>query len=257
MRFTTALARTAQSAIIASLIVGLMSGPVFAGSNGGHGKPGGGGSCIRNTPGVAVDNTWSWSGRGSWGLPAQQLTYAINVINYDVGCGSSSFVVSLAAPEGFSVSIPATSITLKSSSSAYLWAYVSSPSAAVDGDYPLTVSVVRGGTSSPTGSFTTYYKVYSSDSVVPTLFWPNPGDGSTISGRSYTIAVSSMDDHAVQKIDLSIDNAYAATSACDNVSDSCQLYYPWTPVRGQHTATFTSYDWMGNVGVLTVTFTVS
>jgi hypothetical protein len=215
-------------------------------------------SCTQNAPGVSVDNNWAWSAPGSWGLPGQQLTYAIHVTNYDVGCSSSSFVLSLSAPGGFSVSLPANTITLNSSSSGYLWAYVTAPSAIADGDYPLTVAVQRSGSSSPSAAYTSYYKVYSSDTVAPTLFWPNPADGGTISGRSYNLTVSSSDDHAVKKIDLYIDNVYRATTACDDISYTCQIVYKWSlrGATGPHTATFKSYDWLGNVGVLTVAFTV-
>ena len=118
---------------------------------------------------------------GSFGLPGQRLTYAIDVMDNDVGCGSSTFALSLSAPSGFSVSLPTTTISLKSGSSGYLWVYVTSPATAADGDYPLVAKVTRGGTS---GSFTSYYKVYSSDTVAPALYWQNPADGQTISGRS-------------------------------------------------------------------------
>ena len=57
---------------------------------------------------------------------------------------------------------------------------------------------------------------------------------------------------------LYIDNAYVSTTACDDISSTCQLGYSWSPNGvGQHTATFKSYDWLGNVGVLTTTFTVT
>jgi hypothetical protein len=233
--------------------------PVAPAASDGGGKGNGGASrCTRNAPGVSVDNSWSWTGLGSWGLPGQQLTYLIAVRNYDIGCSSSSFVVSLSAPGGFSVSLPTSTITLKSSSTGYLWASVTSPAAIADGDYPVTVTVARAGTSDPSGSFTSYYKVYSSDTVAPTLYWPNPGDGTTISGGSYGVIVSSSDDHAVRKLDLYIDNVYTSTASCDGVSYTCQLNYNWSlrGVSGQHTATFKAYDWMGNVGVLGVTFTV-
>jgi hypothetical protein len=221
------------------------------------GKPGGGGSCTRHAPGVAVDNTWAWGAWGSWGLPGQQLTYAINVLNYDVGCSASSFVVSMTAPSGFSVSMPTNTISLKSSASAYVWANVTSPSVIADGDYPLNVTVTRAGTAE-SGSFTSYYKVYSSDTVAPTLFWPSPDTGTTITGKSYPVGVSSTDDHAVRYIDLYIDDAYRSTAVCDGIAFTCQLYYTWSlrGVSGQHTATFKSYDWTGNVGVLTTTFNV-
>ena len=48
------------------------------------------GSCTRNAPGVSIENSWGWSQWGSWGMPGQQLTYLIDVRNYDVGCSSSS-----------------------------------------------------------------------------------------------------------------------------------------------------------------------
>jgi hypothetical protein len=177
-----------------------------------------------------VDNSWAWSQTGSLGLPGQQFTYALQVRNYDVGCWASSFVVTASAPSGFSISMPTSTISLKSSTSAYLWAYVTAPTTAADGDYPLTFTGTRAGTSSPSSSYTSYYKVYSSDSTAPTLFWNNPGQGQTITGRSYTFTVSSSDDHAVKKIDLHIDDGVAPVSstACDDITYICQLTYNWS-----------------------------
>jgi hypothetical protein len=217
-------------------------------------------SCTRQTPGVAVDNTWGWGQWGSWGMAGQQRMYAVHVMNNDLGCRSSSFVVNASAPAGFAVSIPTNSTTLNSNSSAYLPAYVTSPTWAVDGDNPLSVTVQRAG--SPDATATTYYKVYSSDGTPPTLFWVNPGDGTSISGRSYNVTASSSDDHQVTKIELYIDNAHAptATNPCDGVSYRCQLFYRWAirRVHGLHSATFKSYDYLGrNVGALTVTFNVN
>ncbi len=60
--------------------------------------------------------------------------------------------------------------------------------------------------STQTASSTSWYKVYSSDTVAPTLYWPSPGDGTTITGSSYNVAVSSNDDRAVKKIELYLDN---------------------------------------------------
>jgi hypothetical protein len=254
---------TPASAVFAGVVFVLALALVpaaFAGKGGGGGHGGGGGggtSCTQNAPGIVVQNNYGWSQWGSWGLPGQQLGYFIQVINYDVGCSSSTFTISLSAPSGFSVSIPTSTIGLASGKSGYLWAYVTSPSSTADGDYPLTATVVRSGAPASTGSVGTYYKVYSSDSVAPTLFWPNPGDGSTVTGRSYNVSVSSSDDHAVKKIDLYIDNVYKTETLCDDVSYTCQLNYSWSPTAGQHTATFKSYDWKDNVGVSTVSFTVS
>ena len=51
---------------------------------------------------------------------------------------------------------------------------------------------------------------------------------------------------------------YKSEVLCDDVSYTCQLNYSWSlgGATGQHTATFKSYDWMDNVGVSTVSFTV-
>src|SRR5262245_8452685 len=224
------------------------------------GKPGTPSGCTRNAPSVTVDNNWSWGSTGAWGLPGQQLGYAVRVTNNDAGCGSSSFVISVSVPNGFSVSVPTNAITLKSPSSGYLWADVTAPSAIGDGNYPLVVTVQRSGSSDAASVSTTtsYYKVYSSDSIEPTLFWENPWDGATISGRSYNVTVSSSDDHAVKHVDLYIDGRFVSTKACDAVTYICQLTYPWSTrgSKGQHTATFKATDWMGNVGVLTTAFTV-
>jgi hypothetical protein len=252
--------RIAHAAQIVAVILALALVPAaLAGKPGSKPGSGGGGGCTRNSPGVSVDNTWAWGAWGSWGQPGQQLTYSVAVRNYDVGCSKSSFVITFSAPSGFSVTIPTNTISLNSYSSGYLSAYVTSPSAGADGDFPLTVTVARAGTAGPTGSSTTYYKVYSSDTAAPTLFWPSPGDEETLSGSSYNVMVSSTDDHAVKKIDVYIDGIFRSTTLCDGISYTCQAVYNWSlsGVHGSHTATFKSYDRMGNVGVLTTTFTVS
>jgi hypothetical protein len=250
--------RFLRTALVAALGTFVLL-PVPGAFAGGGANGGGGKACSRNAPALSVDNNWAWATPGSWGLPGQQLTYAINVMNYDVGCTAASFIISMSAPSGFSVSIPTSTVSLRSSSSAYLWAYVNSPGTATDGDYPLRATVQRVGTSTPSATDTSYYKVYSTDTAAPTLFWPNPGAGQTISGNSYNIAVSSSDDHAVRKIELYIDNAYRSTTLCDDITYTCQLYYKWSlnGARGQHAVTFKSYDWLGNVGAMTVNVSVS
>jgi hypothetical protein len=235
------------------IAVGLMLVPTAFGK----GKPGGGGgSCAQSAPSVIVENNWAWGQTGSWGMPGERVGYQIQVVNNDVGCGSSSFSLSVAAPAGFSVSLPTNTVTVSSSSSAFVWAYVTSPSAIADGDYPLTITVARAATSV---SATTYDKVYSLDSTAPTLFWSNPSNGQSIGGNSYMVNVSSSDDHAVKMIDLFIDGALITSTSCDDITYVCQLSYklPLNHMSGQHVATFRSTDWMGNVGLSTVTFTVS
>jgi len=242
-----------------ALVPAALAGKPGGGGGGGKGGGGTGGtSCTRNAPGVTVANTWQWGTTGSWGLAGQQLTYAISVINADVGCSSSSFLVTLSAPSGFSVSIPTNSIALNSGASGYVWATVTSPVPSADGNYPLTATVTRVGSSSPAGSDTTYYKVYSTDTVAPSLYWVGPGDGQTISGKSFNFTVTSNDDHAVQRIDLYIDNTYRATQVCADIGYDCDIYTPvsLSGLQGQHTATFEAYDWLGNVRALTVSFTV-
>jgi hypothetical protein len=221
--------------------------------------PGRGGNttCTPSAPRASIDNTWAWASPGSWGMPGQELTYAIDVFNNDVGCGSSTFVVTFSAPNGFSVSMPSSSITLNSASTGYAWAYVTSPATAADGNYPLTATVERGGSSSPAA--TSSYKVYSSDTVAPKLYWENPTDAGTLSGRTTYVGFTSSDDHAVKKLNLAIDGVQVGRVLCDNISSDCQVSYKWSirRVHGQHTATFTSTDWMGNVTTETATFTVN
>jgi hypothetical protein len=216
--------------------------------------------CTSNAPRASIDNTWAWGAPGSWGLPGQTLTYAVDVFNYDVDCDSTSFAVSVSAPDGFTVSMPSSTITLSSASTGYVWADVTSPGTAADGDYLLTVSVDRAGSSSSAeASGTSYYKVYSSDTVAPRVYWTNPSDGGALSGRTAYVGFASSDDHAVKELDVSIDGVSVGSTLCDNVSYECQLSYKWSlrRIRGQHTATYTSTDWMGNVATQTVTFTVN
>jgi hypothetical protein len=120
------------------------------------------GSCTPNAPGVAVQNTYGWGQSGSWGLPGQQLGYQIRVDDLDAGCGSTSFALSVSAPDGFTVSIPTSAVSLRPGNSAYVWAYVTSPASAADGDYPLTVTVTRSA-SGAAATQSSLYRVYSSD----------------------------------------------------------------------------------------------
>jgi hypothetical protein len=220
-------------------------------------KPGGGG-CTPSAPGIAVQNTYGWGQYGSWGLPNQRLGYQVRIDDLDVGCGSTTFNFSVSAPDGFTVEVSTSSVSLRSGMSTYLWAYVTSPSTASDGDYPLTATVTRSA-SGATASQTALYRVYSSDSTPPTLFFSNPADGETMSGSSYNFVVMSNDDHAVQRVELAIDGVNRSTSTCQNISYNCSFSYRWSlrHEQGQHTATFTSYDWWGNPASLTVHFTVS
>src|SRR5207237_9082847 len=132
--------------LVLALVPAALAGKPGGGGGGGGCKPGGSGGstgCTRVAPGASVTNEWQWGVPGSWGLPGQQLTYAVNVTNYDAGCSSSAFAVSVSAPSGFSVSIPTNTISLSSGASGYVWAYVTSPVLAADGDYPLNVTVTR------------------------------------------------------------------------------------------------------------------
>ena len=71
-----------------------------------------------------------------------------------------------------------------------------------------------------------------------------------LSGRTTYVGFASSDDHAVKKLEVFLDNALVAAKDCDNIAYECQLSYKWSirRVHGQHTATFKSTDWMGNVG---------
>src|SRR5262245_42362317 len=135
------------------------------------------GSTCGTTPRASITNTWAWAATGSWGMPGQQLAYHILVFDDDVNCGSSTYSVSLSAPDGFAASVPQSSITLSSASSGYLWAYVTSPFGVADGSYPLTLTVTRAGTAGPAGTSMSYYKLYSSDVTPPRLYYANPSDG--------------------------------------------------------------------------------
>jgi hypothetical protein len=218
-------------------------------------------ACLQAAPTVAIDNTYAWAAWGSWGLPGQPLKYAVKVTNNDSGCSASSFAVSVSAPTGFSVSLPTSSISLQAKSIGYVWANIASPAGVADGDYPLNATVSRAGatSSAPQVSASSYYKVYSSDTSPPSLFWPSPGDGSTISGKSYNVGVMSNDDHEVQKVELYIDGALTTTTMCADISYNCQLVYTWriSRVHGQHTVRFAAYDWLVNESSSTQTYTVN
>ena len=246
-------------AAIGAVAAVLLVGPALAAK--GHG--GTSSTCTQNAPGVAVQNNMGWNQSGSWGLQGQRLGFQVLVSDTDTGCGSTTFTMTVTAPSGFTVSVPTSSFSLRSGSSTYLWAYITSPDPSADGAYPVTVAVTRSASgasaSAMSGSQVTTYDVYSSDSAAPTLWYNNPADGEVLSGSSYTFAVWTKDDHAVQKVELYIDGAYKTTATCTDVSYICALNYKWSlsGEKGTHTATFKAYDWSGNVGSLPVSFTVS
>jgi Bacterial Ig domain len=247
------IAHAAQIVALA-LALALVLVPVALATKGGSTRSG----CTPNAPGVAVQNNIGWNQSGSWGLQGQRLGFQIQVSDLDSGCGSATFVMTVSAPSGFTVSVPTSSFSLRAGSSTYLWAFVTSPQVIADGSYPLTVTVTRSANGAA-ASQVTYYKVYSSDSAPPTLWYNNPADGEVLSGSSYTFAVWTKDDHAVQRVELSVDGAHKTTITCDDVSAICALNYKWSlnNEQGQHTATFTAYDWWGNPSALSVAFTVS
>jgi hypothetical protein len=247
-------------AMASSLAFGVTTVASAGGQGGGHGG-GGTTACVPGTPRVSIDNTWAWASPGAWGMPGQELKYAVNVFNADVGCGASSFVVSFSAPDGFAVSMATNTVNVGSASSVYAWANVTSPAVATDGDYALAASVERVGSigvaaAAPSNSV---YKVYSSDTAGPTLFWENPWDGGNVSGRTTYVGFAARDDHAVKRLDVAIDGATVASTVCDNVSSDCQVSYKWSirRVSGLHSATFTSTDWMGNVTIHAMSFSVN
>lgn len=244
--------RIALPVVSATVVLALVPVALAKGKPGGGGG-GGGGSCTAGASTVSVDNNWSWSGNGTYGLPGQKLQYMIHITNN--GCSSATFTVGVSAPSGFTVSLPESSITLGAKTVGYLSAYVTSPAGAADGDYPIDVSMTSSG--STVFSFTSWYKVYSSDSAAPSLFWPAPGDGAVVSGRSYNVGIQATDDHSVKSVAVYIDGALKQTTACNDISYTCQSVYTWAPKTGAHTATFTSTDWLGNVATETVSFTVS
>jgi hypothetical protein len=241
-------------AVIATVAAVLLVPPALAAK--GHG--GTSSSCTPNAPGVAVQNSMGWNQTGSWGMQGQRLGYQIQVSDLDSGCGSATFVMTVSAPSGFTVSVPTSSFSLRAGSSTYLWAYVTSPQVIGDGSYPLTVTVTRSANAAAV-SQVTYYDVYSSDSAPPTLWYNNPADGEVLSGSSYTFAVWTRDDHAVQRVELYVDGFLKTTTTCDDVASICALNYKWSlrNEQGQHAATFKAYDQWGNPSALSVTFTVS
>ena len=100
--------------------------------------------------------------------------------------------------------------------------------------------------------------MYSTDTATPKLYWMNPADGGTLSGRSAYVGFASSDDHAVKQVELLLDGSLVATTVCDNISYECQVSYKLSlrRFRGQHQAIFKSTDWLGNVATAISTFTV-
>ena len=249
---TNILTRTTAAAALAIVAISVAADPAGAAKPSGPST-----SCVPSAPEVHIVNTWAWASSGSWGMPGEQLSYAMDVFNRDSGCGTSSFTVSLSASDGFAVSAPVT-VSVASGSDAYAWGTVTSPQSAPDGTYPVTATVARPG-AAPDYSSQSVYKVYSSDSTAPSEYWLNPADGSSISGRSVYVGFAAKDDHQVSRLSVAIDGVTVASNSCSSITNDCQLSYKWSirRVSGTHTATFTARDYMGNVASTTVTFTVN
>lgn len=223
------------------------------------GKPSGSsGTCVPSTPDVHIVNTYAWASPGSWGMPGEQLSYAIDVMNRDSGCGSSSFSVSLAAPAGFTASAPIT-VSVASGTDAYASGTVTSPAGVPDGTYQVTASVSRSGSSAAAATGQSVYKVYSADATAPSEYWMNPADASAITGRSTNVGFAASDDHQVTQLSIAIDGVTVASTACGNTSYECQLSYAWSTrrVSGVHTATFVARDYAGNVASTKAAFSVN
>jgi hypothetical protein len=244
---------TIGSALAAAIALVVAASPAEAA------KPGGssGGTCVQSAPEVHIVNTSAWATPGSWGVAGEQLSYAMDVFNRDSGCGTSSFTVSLSAPDGFAVSGPV-SVSVASRSDAYAHGTVTSPGSAADGNYTVTAAVARSG-SAPAGSAQSVYIVYSSDTTAPKEYWLNPADGSAISGRSANVGFAASDDHQIAQVSIAVDGVTVATTACSNVAYECQLSYNWSirRVSGAHTATFTARDYVGNTAATSTTFSVN
>lgn len=221
------------------------------------------GSCVRNTPLITMDNNYAWAQSGSWGYPGQQLSYFMQITNYDQNCTTDTFTVGITAPQGFTVSLPTNSVTVKSGGIGYLTGYVTSPTSVADGDYTITPTVVRNSTGVAGNSQNNFYKVYSSDTSNPTMFWNNPSEGQILSSKgkgssSYNIQVSSSDDHAVKNVDIYLDGVLVNSTNCDDTTYICQAVYRWAVSKhaGSHTVLYKSTDWFSNMSQMTVHFSV-
>jgi len=186
------------------------------------------------------------------------------MLNYDTVCATSNFTLSVSAPDGFNVSVPITTFSVKATTQAYFWAYVTSPTPIADGDYPVTLTVTRASDSASTATATNYYKVYSTDTSAPTLYWNSPSQGMAISSKgknssNFNVSISANDDHTTKQIETYIDGALVDTMSCDGISYSCTSYFGWSPKGkiGQHTATWKASDWLGNVATSTASFSVN
>jgi len=210
---------------------------------------------VRSAPLVNIVNTYAWASFGSWGTPGEQLSYAIDVINNDSGCGSSTFTVSLTAPSGFAVSAPV-SVSVGSGADGYAMGTATSPVTAADGNYAISATASRSGSASATGQ--SLYMVYSSDSTAPAEYWWTPAQGAAVSGRSLSVGFTASDEHRIAQLSVAIDGAAVASTTC-SVTYDCQLAYNWSirRVSGTHTATFTARDAVGNVASTTHTFSVN
>ena len=140
--------------------------------------------------------------------------------------------------------------------SGYLWVYATSPGTAADGDYPLTATVVRRRGVS-VGTRRQAPPSATTRCTRPTASLRRSSGRIPATGRQSPAAPTTWLSHraTTMRSRRSISTSTMCTSLrCSATTPpyTCQLNYSWSlgGATGQHTATFKSYDWMDNVGVL-------
>jgi Bacterial Ig domain len=213
--------------------------------------------CVPAQPQVSIQNTYGWSQFGSWAAPGETYPYDVVVYNQDVNCRAARFNLASTLPSGFTMDMPTTSLSIKSSSFALLHLHVTSPATTADGDYAFQEKVWRDLDPSSEGFGNSIYKVYSKDTQPPVFGWWSPADGQTVADNpAFTVSLS--DEHRVRRLELYIDGVPIYAKDYDPIVQyNMSFQYTWPTkgvARGLHTMRAVGYDGSGNRADWTTSF---
>jgi hypothetical protein len=227
-------------------------------------------TCIPDQPVARFQNTYKWASWGTNAKAGERVGYLASVTNFDQNCGTSTFNITVTAPDGFLVENAIQTVTLDSGTNRDystinkdFEVYITSPAGLGDGDYPITITATKqdGTTNKSATDATSYYKVYSVDTTAPTMMWKSDLNGKTVSVSDRTLQIShnSTDNKRVKQVQILIDGSVVASRDCTtHVGYSCDTRYDLDlrKNKGVHNLVLSATDFSGNTLKNEQTFTV-
>jgi hypothetical protein len=214
----------------------------------------GGASCVRQAPSITATPVTQTAASGT------ALGYTLTVQNNDSSaCPGSTFNLAQTLPAGFSGNLGAASVSLAPGASSNVGWNVTSATGSTDATYTLTAAASNTATASR-GEVHTAYVVSTplppptADKTLPTVSIASPADGTSISGRSATIAASASDNVGVASVQFYIDGKLMATDT------SAPYSFNWNLRKaglGAHTIAVRATDAAGNAATQSISVTVN